>query len=109
MKFLHYFALIASTAAIRLAQMEQPDELFNLDTEVEKHVYSPEEVWKHFDKNGDGQWSFRETKRAFKRIMKYYGHPLPKGWRKMVKAEFKKADKDNSGKISAKEAIAYMY
>lgn len=52
MKFLHYAALIATTSAVRL-QATQVEPAFETLMEVDKDVPSPEEVWKHFDKNGD--------------------------------------------------------
>lgn len=77
--------------------------------EVEKRIPSPEEVWKKFDKNGDGEWDLKETQAAFKGAMKYFGHKMPEGWKKMVADEFKKADKDGSGKVTPMEMAIYMF
>ena len=76
---------------------------------VEKHIPSPEEIWKNFDTNGDNQWDLKETMKAFKTGMKYFGHKLPKNWKKGVKAHFKAADTDNSGAISPKEGLVFLY
>ena len=70
MKFLHYFALIASTSAIRLEDVpltKMPG--YGSMLELEKHVYSPEEVFEHFDKDKSGTWSLKEMKAAFKGVM----------------------------------------
>jgi Ca2+-binding EF-hand superfamily protein len=41
--------------------------------------------------------------------MEYFGHDLPEGWKKMVKEEFKKADKDGSGEVSVNEMGVYLF
>jgi Ca2+-binding EF-hand superfamily protein len=38
-----------------------------------------------------------------------YNKELPKGWRKYIKDEFKKADTDNSGTVSKKELAATVF
>lgn len=60
MKFLHYAALIATTSAVRLRSTADVKDLQDL-VEVNKHIPSPEEVWDHFDKNGDNKWSLKEA------------------------------------------------
>lgn len=62
-----------------------------------------------YDTDKNGKWSFKETLAAFKSIMEYFGHPIPKGWKKMVKAEFKKADKDGSGEVCKDEIMLYIF
>lgn len=105
MKFLHYAALIATTTAVRLQETSQVDIL----AEAEKHVPSPEEVWEHFDKNGDDRWDLKETLAAVKGAAKYFGHKLPKGWKAHVKQVFKHIDTDNSGDICPKEMMTFMF
>ena len=82
MKFLTYAALIASTVAVRLQSTQQSA----VSVSVDKRIPSPEEVWKHFDKNGDNQWDLAEAQAAFAGTMKYFGHPLPHGWKDAVAA-----------------------
>ena len=103
MKFLTYAALIASTVAVRLQSTQQSA------VSVDKHVPSPQEIWEHFDKNGDNQWDLAEAQAAFKGGMEYFGHQLPHGWRKMVAAEFKRADTDGSGTVDPKEMGMYIF
>jgi len=90
---------------------EKNDKKITIDNLIflDKRVPSPQEVWEHFDKNGDGEWDLAEATNAFKGAMEYFGHKLPKGWKRMVASEFKKADKDGSGKVSAKEMMVYIY
>lgn len=60
MKFATYAALIASTAAIRLQSAEPVTASSFMEPtllSVEKHIPSPEEIWKNFDTNGDNQWN----------------------------------------------------
>ena len=81
MKFLHYAALIATTAAVRLQSTQ--NSISNL-VSLDKRIPDPEEVWKHFDTDGDGSWDLKEAQNAFKGAMEYFGHELPKGWKKAV-------------------------
>jgi Ca2+-binding EF-hand superfamily protein len=108
MKFLHYAALLATTSAIRIQQASAEPTLFEA-IELDKKIPSPEEIWKKFDKDGSNSWDLKETMAAFKATMKYFKHKLPKDWKKMVKAEFKNIDIDNSGAIDPKEMMTYMF
>lgn len=58
MKFLQYFALIATTTAVRLQSTTETETEANLyaSIELEKNIPNPEEIWKEFDKNGDNAW-----------------------------------------------------
>jgi Ca2+-binding EF-hand superfamily protein len=76
---------------------------------VEKRIPSPTDVWNKFDTDGSNSWDLKETQKAFKAAMKYFGHALPKHWKKHVAAEFKKADKDGSGSVSPKEMGVYLF
>ena len=106
MKFLHYAALIATTAAVRLQSTQNAiTNLISLD----KRIPSPEDVWNHFDTDNSGSWDLQEAQAAFKGAMDYFGHPLPKGWKAMVAKEFKKADTDGSGAVSPKEMGVYLF
>ena len=106
MKFLHYAALIASTTAVRLTTSQ--NSLASLIS-LEKHIPDPEEVWKKFDTNHDGEWDLSEAKNAFKSAAEYFEQKLPAGWEKLVEQEFKKADKNGNGTVSPKEMMVYVF
>lgn len=65
-------------------------------------------MWKRYDKDGSGEWDIKEAMSAFRGIMKYFKHKLPKGWKKIVKKEFKEMDTDGSGGVSPNEMIMYI-
>lgn len=41
--------------------------------------------------------------------MEYFGHPLPEGWKKMVKKVFKEADTNKDGKLEPKEVLMHLF
>lgn len=107
MKFFAYIALVATASAVQL-HFNQEEETF-LDVEaLADQAYTPSEVWKHFDKNGDGEWSRKEARTAYKEIHEHFGHKLEKGWKKDFSEMFTAIDEDKSGKISAMEMFIYV-
>lgn len=106
MKFLHYAALVCSAAAVRLQSTQ--NHITNM-IKLTKEIPDPEEVWSHFDTDHSDTWSLSEAKAAFQGAMKYFGHELPKGWEKMVEAEFKKADTSGDGEVDPKEMGVYLF
>lgn len=76
---------------------------------LHKSIPSPEEVWKHFDKDGSDDLDLGEVKQGFKDTMKYFGHDLPEGWEGKVEEEFKKADKNGNGAVCKKEMAGYIF
>lgn len=83
--------------------------LLALDTEADKKIPDPEEVFKEFDADGSGTWDLAEAKKAFVAGMKYFGYDLPQGWEKKVEEEFKKIDADGSGDVCPYEIGAYLF
>lgn len=80
-----------------------------LEMTVEKKIPSPEEVWNHFDKNGDGELDLAEVKQGVKDTFAFFGHDLPADWESETEKHFKDTDTDNSGKVSPKEFGVWVF
>lgn len=74
-----------------------------------KAVPDPEEVWKHFDKNGDGEWDLAEAQAAIRGGLEHFGHDVPADIDEQTAKHFKEVDADGSGKVSPMEMGAWIF
>merc|ERR1719163_1399517 len=74
-----------------------------------REIPDPEDVWKHFDKDGSDDLDLAEVKQGYKDVMAYFGHKVEDGWEADVERVFKDVDTSGNGRVCKKEIGAFLF
>jgi len=100
-------ALIATTSAIKLAQVPATSSLVSVMATGPSMKL--DEVFEALDRNGDGFLTLKEIYTTVGEFAKEHNIKLPKGWKKEVAHIFKQVDANGDKKVSVDEIKAAIF